>query len=151
MNDASAGNYEDMERALRDYLKKPEVWWSEEAIGIMLRANGYCEYCRADVVGSPEAFWSSEHDHVLPKDRGGDDDYHRNLALVCHKCNSIKGEDWPDDVKETEMNDRSGRIAAVRPMVLERRRKQRLIEVYARFREVLELRRAQPEEVSDEA
>ena len=43
------------------------------------------------------------------------------------------------------------RIAAVRSMVLNRRREQRVIEVNARFREAMELRRSQPKEVADEA
>ncbi|MFH0980799.1 MAG: HNH endonuclease signature motif containing protein [Planctomycetota bacterium] len=148
MNQPLAEQYETMESELRVWLsnlEKPSAWWSEEAIEIMLRANGYCEYCGADLAASPEAFWSSHYEHVLPpKSHGGEDDWRQNKALACPKCNSVKRDDLPegvtaDDMKQMEK--RSDRIAAFRPMVLERRRKMHVIEVYARFRELLELRR----------
>ncbi len=149
MNDTPADNYKDMEKKLRNRWMSPKlpenVRWTKEAIEIMLRANGYCEYCGADIVGSPEVFWSCQYDHVLPKDHGGEEDYGLNKVLACAKCNSIKRKRLPPDVTKDEMKSMElpDRIAAVRPMVLELRRKQRLIEIYANFREVLELRRAQ--------
>ncbi len=154
LSDAATGDYEDLVRKLRQDLTDPNlprnVRWPENLVALMLRANGYCEYCGTDLVSSLEVFWASEADHVIPKDRGGEDDYGLNKAMACNRCNRIKGKSWPDDAPGVEIRDRSARIAAVRPMVLERRRQRRLVEIFARFREVLELRRAQPKEVADE-
>jgi len=156
MNDTSADNsgdlkkrLEEMKENLRKYLKVQmprNLRWTEGNIETTLRANGYCEYCGADLLRSPDAFWASECDHVLPRKHGGNDDYDTNLALVCRKCNSIRGGSLPDgmDAEGMKHMELPERIAAVRPVVLERRREQQVLEVYAKFREVLELKRAQP-------
>ncbi|HUU96491.1 MAG TPA: HNH endonuclease signature motif containing protein [Phycisphaerae bacterium] len=124
--------------------------WEPHTVLAILRAKGYCEYCGADVLSSLEAFWAGKWDHIIPKNRGGEHEkngtpidvvFEKNIALACYKCNELKGEDVPhgaavEDLKELP---REERIVAFRPVVLERRREYRVVEVFAAFRELVEM------------
>ncbi|MBX2929939.1 MAG: HNH endonuclease [Saprospiraceae bacterium] len=50
------------------------------------RAGACCEYCKANVVFSPNPFTI---DHIIPKSAGGSDDP-ENLAYACFGCNRSK-------------------------------------------------------------
>ena len=137
-------------KELVGFLKGLQKPWEDHQINAMLRARGYCEYCGTDVVASVEGLSDSEWDHIIPKNRGGEHEkngtpidvvFEKNIALACYKCNELKGEDVPhgaavEDLKELS---REERVAAFRPVVLERRREYRVVEVFAAFRELVEM------------
>jgi HNH endonuclease len=50
------------------------------------RAKGVCEYCRSQLMFSPNSF---EIDHLFPVSQGGDNALD-NLALACPQCNGHK-------------------------------------------------------------
>lgn len=50
------------------------------------KQKGYCAYC--DQLFSPDKL---TFDHIKPKSKGGGKNY-QNLVLVCHRCNSLKGD-----------------------------------------------------------
>jgi 5-methylcytosine-specific restriction endonuclease McrA len=58
---------------------------------IIKRDNGRCQYC-----GSPHKPLTV--DHVLPKNRGGEDSW-ENLACACVSCNNRKGNRTPEEAK----------------------------------------------------
>jgi 5-methylcytosine-specific restriction endonuclease McrA len=58
---------------------------------IIKRDNGRCQYC-----GSPHKPLTV--DHVLPKNRGGEDSW-ENLVCACVSCNNRKGNRTPDEAR----------------------------------------------------
>ncbi len=131
---------------LLEFLRKLEKPWTEERIESYIRARGYCEYCGADVLSSPEAFWGSDWDHILPKKHGGEkSDFDANIAVACRKCNELKGAQLPEDVTSEQMKKmkRRARIETVRPMVADWRQRERFIETHSAFRELVEMKRCQ--------
>ncbi len=50
------------------------------------RCNERCYYC-----GGQLGFRSATIDHIYPRSKGGQSDYH-NLALACEPCNQLKGD-----------------------------------------------------------
>jgi|WetSurMetagenome_2_1015567.scaffolds.fasta_scaffold245197_1 hypothetical protein len=142
---AAADRRQQVEVELRQYLRNLErPWhWSEEAIEVMLMSEGRCEYCKADLTESEAAFWSSEIDHVLPRDAGGEASWKTNKALACYKCNRVKRNYLPDGVTVDAMksSDRQARIAVMKPMVQKLREMQHLTEVFERCRKAMEVLR----------
>lgn len=53
---------------------------------VQQRANGVCEYCRAQAQFSPSSF---SVEHIIPLVKGGVDDLD-NLAFACQGCNNVK-------------------------------------------------------------
>lgn len=139
-------------KELVGFLKGIQKPWKDHQINAMRRARGYCEYCGTDVVASVEAFSDSEWDHVIPKKHGGEHEkngvpidvvFEENIALACYKCNELKGEEVPHGVAVEDLKElpREERIAAFQSMMLERRRQYRVVEVFAAFRELVEIER----------
>lgn len=133
-------------KELVGFLKGLEKPWEDHQINAMRRGRGHCEYCGADVVASVEALSDSQWEHIIPKKHGGEHEkngvpidvvFEKNIALACHNCNGLKGDDMPKGVAVTLS--REERIAAFRPVVLERRREYRVVEVFAAFRELVEM------------
>ena len=56
--------------------------------GVLRRDNHRCGYCQAS---------ASTIDHVLPRSRGGKDEW-ENLVACCLKCNNIKGDRTPQEM-----------------------------------------------------
>jgi len=131
-------------------LRKP---WDEIDARALLGARGYCEYCGADVLSSPEAFGGSQWDHIVPRALGGEDEkeepwvgklkevFEKNIAVVCRKCNHLKRGELPRDVdaKDLLALPREQRVDRIRPWVQELRRHARVVEEFAAFRELVEL------------
>lgn len=64
--------------------------WSEETLGIWVRAKGCCEYCDKDMQAtSDEFFFGYNIDHVVPASHDGPS-HPDNYALACRPCNFIK-------------------------------------------------------------
>lgn len=57
--------------------------------GVLRRDNNRCGYCG----GSANTI-----DHVMPRSRGGKDSW-ENLVACCLKCNNIKGDRTPEEMK----------------------------------------------------
>jgi len=53
---------------------------------VIERANGFCEYCRADSNFSDSPF---DVEHIVPMSENGKTEF-ENLALSCHGCNLYK-------------------------------------------------------------
>jgi len=53
---------------------------------VTVRANGFCEYCRADSDFSDSSF---DVEHIVPISQNGKTEF-ENLALSCHGCNLYK-------------------------------------------------------------
>jgi hypothetical protein len=53
---------------------------------VYIRANGFCEYCRADSKYADSPF---DVEHITPLSKGGKSELD-NLALACHGCNMFK-------------------------------------------------------------
>jgi 5-methylcytosine-specific restriction endonuclease McrA len=61
--------------------------WDARTLKVWVRAQGRCEYCDADLLGSASVYFHGAHiDHIVPG-TGNDLD---NLALSCVACNRIK-------------------------------------------------------------
>lgn len=139
--------------ALRKFLREVKKGWTDTQIDAILDAKGYCEFCGADVVGSPEAFWSSPWDHIVPKAFGGEHEkkppwrgklkevFQKNIAVVCWKCNNLKGRKLPGGVDAKDLLDlgREQRIEKVRPWVQQLRRDYEVVQEFAAFRELVEM------------
>lgn len=128
-------------------LRKP---WDEIGVRALLRARGYCEYCGADVLRSPEAFGGSQWDHIVPESRRGEHEnsgmqrrevFDRNVGVACWKCNHLKRGELPRDVdaKDLLALPREQRVDRIRPWVQELRRHAGVVEEFAAFRELVEL------------
>lgn len=80
--------------------------WKPYQLKILLRSKGYCEYCGADVMASPDNFQTAQWDHIIPKCKGGEHEsdgkheielvFDKNIAHSCAKCNAIKNRYLPD-------------------------------------------------------
>ncbi len=57
--------------------------------GVLRRDNHRCAYCGTT---------ASTIDHVMPRSRGGKDSW-ENLVACCLKCNNIKGDRTPDEMR----------------------------------------------------
>jgi hypothetical protein len=64
--------------------KEEDGIWHE----VLHRDKGYCQYCGADLLAGPVAFFSATVDLVLPKRAGGGFTV-ENLVLCCKGCNGI--------------------------------------------------------------
>jgi 5-methylcytosine-specific restriction endonuclease McrA len=70
--------------------------WSQQSVRVWLRAQGYCEYCKCDLLSSADShFFGSELDHIVPD--GTDGTGWSNLALSCKPCNYLKRRTRFDD------------------------------------------------------
>lgn len=67
---------------------------------VYVRARGLCEYCGADLFVNKVTYGAIQIDHIVPRANKGDDD-HKNLALSCSSCNSLKS-DWRPQGVERE-------------------------------------------------
>lgn len=57
--------------------------------GVLRRDNARCGYCGAS---------ASTIDHIIPRSRGGKDSW-ENLMACCLKCNNIKGDRTPEEMR----------------------------------------------------
>lgn len=53
---------------------------------VIIRADSFCEYCRANSKFADSPF---DVEHILPLSKGGESELD-NLALACHGCNLFK-------------------------------------------------------------
>jgi len=87
--------------ALRRYINVPrrKAHWSRK--GVLVRDNYTCIYCGVkvgDVVrGKPLAKADFTVDHILPRSKGGRDNW-SNTACACYGCNHRKGNHMPGEV-----------------------------------------------------
>lgn len=101
--------------------------WSDETLGIWVRAKGCCEYCDKDLQAtSDEFFFGYNIDHVVPASHDGPS-HPDNYALACRACNFIKrNRDFRNDetavTRETIITRARQYIAAERARNEERRR-----------------------------
>lgn len=72
---------------LNHYVRRPVPELQVSRRSIFARDQHTCQYCGAQNVALTV-------DHVIPKDRGGDTDWH-NLVCCCTKCNNLKGNRTP--------------------------------------------------------
>lgn len=121
-------------------LNKP---WSLDQINRIIEARGRCEYCGADVLSSVEAFWGSEWDHIVAKKHSGTTCYESNVALACSTCNMLKCADLPPKTTLGELitKQREAKIEEYKPLISERRREDKIVEIFAAFRELVDLTR----------
>jgi len=62
-----------------------------ETFLILLQATGgHCQVCALDLSAAPKLL---EVDHIQPRKANGNDDI-ENLTLLCHSCNSVKGDNY---------------------------------------------------------
>jgi 5-methylcytosine-specific restriction endonuclease McrA len=57
--------------------------------GVLRRDSNRCGYCGAS---------ANTIDHILPRSRGGKDSW-ENLVACCLKCNNLKGDKTPDEMR----------------------------------------------------
>ncbi len=61
--------------------------WNARTLEVWVRAQGRCEYCEAELLGSSSVYFHGAHiDHIVP----GTGDALENLALSCIACNRMK-------------------------------------------------------------
>ena len=81
--------------ALRTYVNVPrrQAHWSRK--GVLVRDNYTCIYCGVQAGGMTKGKVVSKSDftvdHILPKSRGGKDQW-TNTACACYHCNHRKGD-----------------------------------------------------------
>ena len=131
-------------KTLVEFLGQVRKPWTKEHIETVLRAQGYCEYCGADLLASPEAFWSSEWEHIIPRARGGEDCFETNIALACRTCNNCKGAELPEKLQklteeQIRQMTREERLRLVRPLVWEYRNQAQIVEAFEAFRGLVEM------------
>jgi 5-methylcytosine-specific restriction endonuclease McrA len=86
--------------ALRTYINVPrrQAHWSRR--GVLVRDNFTCIYCGVQpgsvVRGKPITKSEFTVDHVIPKSRGGKDQW-TNTACACYTCNHRKGDRLPNE------------------------------------------------------
>ena len=97
--------------------------WSHEALYLGLRARFRCEYCGRSLLRSIENHDTWCNDHVLPKSRGGSDDFRRNKALSCRLCNRLKRNSVPRGAGASV--DRETLLTMFRPLINDRRKTMR--------------------------
>lgn len=81
------------------------------------RAGYKCEYCDKDMLASLDDYISWQHDHIIPRNAGGEDTL-ENLALSCQPCNQTKATWNPEDVAGRDAS-REELIQAVRQYMRE--------------------------------
>lgn len=59
---------------------------AEIRLEVIIRSNGFCEYCRSNSKFADSPF---DVEHILPQSKGGKSELD-NLALACHGCNLFK-------------------------------------------------------------
>jgi hypothetical protein len=119
--------------------------WSEEAAFLGLRARFCCEYCDRPLLRSIEDYDTWQNAHVLPRSRGGSEDYRAKKAMACKTCNFMKRHTLLNE-PVTDL-DRDQLIQRYREVFQERRRRkaEELATVRAVFREL----HLSPEGLSD--
>lgn len=86
--------------ALRTFINVPrrKAHWSRK--GVLLRDNYQCIYCGARpgsiVKGKVVAKSDFTVDHIIPRSRGGKDQW-TNTACACYHCNHRKGDRYPNE------------------------------------------------------
>jgi 5-methylcytosine-specific restriction endonuclease McrA len=86
--------------ALRTFINVPrrKAHWSRK--GVLARDNYTCIYCgtrAGDIVrGRPMTKSDLTVDHILPRSRGGKDNW-TNTACACYTCNHRKGDRMPGE------------------------------------------------------
>jgi len=86
--------------ALRTFINVPrrKAHWSRK--GVLARDNYTCVYCGVrpgDIVrGKPLTKADLTVDHILPRSRGGKDNW-TNTACACYACNHRKGDKMPGE------------------------------------------------------
>lgn len=86
---------------LLSYRRVPRHSRAVSRKGIFLRDGHRCQYCRDEFVGNKLTL-----DHVIPKSRGGKNDW-GNMVAACFDCNNKKSDRTPDE---------AGMPLAMRPM-----------------------------------
>lgn len=87
--------------ALRTYINVPrrQAHWSRK--GVLVRDNYTCIYCGvqpgAVVKGKVISKSDLTVDHILPKSRGGKDQW-TNTACACYYCNHRKSDKLPNEI-----------------------------------------------------
>ncbi|MGY3614856.1 HNH endonuclease [Bradyrhizobium sp. USDA 10063] len=95
--------------------------WSDRFVRLSLRADFKCEYCGLDFLASPENYKQWQCDHIVPRRRGGSEDFD-NLAATCRTCNfSFKGH-WDPRKRVGPSATRACLIKAAKWYIAERKR-----------------------------
>ena len=76
---------------IKTYIKNNSIAVEISRKNILIRDNYTCQYCSLQNK-------SLTIDHVIPKFRGGQDNWD-NLVAACKKCNQKKGEHTPEEAK----------------------------------------------------
>tara|TARA_X000001036_G_scaffold119779_1_gene113280 strand:+ start:9543 stop:10082 length:540 start_codon:yes stop_codon:yes gene_type:complete len=76
---------------IKTYIKNHSIAVEISRKNILIRDNYICQYCSLQNK-------SLTIDHVIPKFRGGQDNWD-NLVAACKKCNQKKGEHTPEEAK----------------------------------------------------
>ena len=106
------------------------------------RAGYKCEYCDKDMLASPDAYVSWQHDHIIPQLAGGQDTL-ENIALSCSVCNVLLKGTWNPANEVGRDASREDKILAVRKYIGERR--SGWAEDLSRFREIVGWKEANSE------
>lgn len=82
--------------------------YSEPDIAVYLGDDLTCAYCGVDGYRDYHAFRQLTLDHVIPREhpswQEGDDKDRNNRVVCCHRCNSLKLDQLPDDVDVSELH-----------------------------------------------
>ncbi len=94
--------------------------WHPDALKLAIPTGFRCQYCDMDFFENAHNYYSFEVEHIIPKDKGGDDNP-ENLTAACKLCNSIK-RTWDPRSSAGQNASRSELITVARKYVSEKRR-----------------------------